>query len=149
MGGCRGRECPTLQDTQLLLSSLKEFFQASIEPEQVQEVQVSFLPRQGLWELGQERCRGGLALELSLDLFTFPVTWNAGVRSNMWNCLHACQFDHTVNAFLSLTSPPELVYVHENHTYTCAHAHAHTPTQHWLFQYCGFLESRPLFLHSE
>ncbi len=94
------------------------------------------------WEWVRIASEVNQALELSLNLFTFTFTWNAhGVRSDMWICLHACEFDHTVNAFLSLPSPTELVCVHENtHTHTLTHTHTHihtytyihTPKQHWL-----------------
>lgn len=37
----------------------------------------------------------------------------------MWICLHACEFDHTVNTFLNLPCPTQLVCVHENtHTHS-------------------------------
>ncbi len=63
----------------------------------------------------QEPCLVGLTLEIGFNLFTFTFTWNAhGVCLDMWICLHACEFDHTVNAFLSLPSPTVLVCVHEN-----------------------------------
>lgn len=61
----------------------------------------------------------GRLLELGPDLFTLPFTWNAhGTCSDMWICLHACEFDHTVNAFLSFPSPTEFACVHETHTHT-------------------------------
>lgn len=78
--GCRGRE-------KLLLWSLRVFPGLHVN----RDGPGPFPAQTRTPGMGREHCWG--SLELSFHLFTFNFTWNAhGVYSDMWICLHACEF---------------------------------------------------------